>query len=88
MWSQEIREAYAQCMAFFESKLIELFEIVAEFISEYHVYILIGVIILVILALLDRWFKWRDKKEKKMINDQIEEQMKEKMTEDDLEKYK
>jgi Tfp pilus assembly protein PilO len=88
MWSQEIREAYAQRMAFFESKLIELFNIVAEFISTYRLYILIGVIILVFLALLDWWFKWQDRKEKIKINDQIEEQMKEKMTDEDLDRYK
>jgi hypothetical protein len=83
MWAQEARDAYRLIMAFAESKLTELFEIVEEFISEYRFYILVGVIILVILVILDLLMKRQDKKDKKKINDQIEQQMKEEMRVDD-----
>jgi hypothetical protein len=78
MWSQEVREAYALFMALFESKLIKVLEVVEEFISEYHSYILIGSIILIIVVILDLLWKWQEKRRKKQIDDQIAEQMKEK----------
>lgn len=83
MWSQEGREAFALFMAFAESKLGEALEVVGAFISAYRSYILIGFIILVISVILDLWMKWRGKQEKKKIDDQIEEQMKQKMIDDD-----
>jgi hypothetical protein len=79
MWSQESREAFALFMAFAESKVIELFDVVAEFISEYRSYILVGLLILIILVSLDLLMKWQDKREKKKIDSEIEEQMKEKL---------
>jgi hypothetical protein len=82
MWSQEIREAFALFVALAESKVIELFDGVAEFISEYQVYILVGSLILIILVSLDLLMKWREKREKKRIEDELENQMKEKMIDD------
>jgi hypothetical protein len=82
MWTQEARDAYRLFMAFAESKLVELLEVVEEFIAEYRFYILIGLIILVILVILDLLMKWQEKREKKKIDEQIEEQMKEKMIDD------
>ncbi len=83
MWSQEGREAFALFMAFAESKLGEALEVVGEFISEYRSYILTGCIILVILVILDLWMKWQEKEEKKKIDAEIEEEMKQKMIDDD-----
>ena len=82
MWSQEVREAFALFVALAESKAIELFDVVAEFISEYQVYILVGSLILIILVILDLLMKWQEKREKKRIEDEIEKQMKEKMIDD------
>jgi hypothetical protein len=82
MWSQEVREAFALFMAFAESKLIEIYDVVADFIYEYRSYILVGLLILIILVIMDLVMKWQDKKEKKKINAQIEQQMKEKMIDD------
>jgi hypothetical protein len=78
MWSHEVREAFALYMALVESKLIKVLEVVEEFISEYRSYILIGLSILGILVILDLLMKWQEKREKKQINDEIEEQMKKK----------
>ena len=76
MWSQEVREAFALFVALAESKVIELFDVVAEFISEYRSYILVGLLILIILVILDLLMKWQEKKEKKRIEDELENQMK------------
>ena len=73
MWSQEVREAFALFVALAESKVIELFDVVAEFISEYRSYILVGSLILIILVILDLLMKWQEKREKKRIEDEIEE---------------
>ena len=73
MWSQKVREAIALCMAFAESKLIKVLEVVEEFISEYRSYILIGLIILVILVIADLLMKWQEKREKKKIEDQMKD---------------
>jgi len=74
MWSPEIREAFGLYMAFAESKLRELFELVEEFIAEYQPYILIGSIILIILVIGDLLMKWQENREKKHIEDQIKEE--------------
>jgi hypothetical protein len=76
MWILEFREALALFVALAESKLIEIFEAVGEFIPAYHSYILIGLIILGMLLILDLGMKWQEKKEKKKIDAQIKEQMK------------
>jgi hypothetical protein len=76
MWSQEVREAFALFVALAESKLIELFDVVAEFISAYRSYILVASLILIILVSLDLLMKWQDKKEKKQIEDELKNQMK------------
>jgi hypothetical protein len=73
MWSQEVREAFALFIASVESKFVALFDIVAEFISAYSSYILIGVIILVILFILDVMMKRQEKREKKKIDDDSDE---------------
>jgi hypothetical protein len=78
MWSQEVREAFAQYTALLASKLINVREMVEEFISAYRSYIFVGLIILGILVGLDFLMKWQEKREKKRIEDEIEEQMKEK----------
>jgi hypothetical protein len=83
MWSQEVREAFTLFMALVESNLLKVFEYVAEFITAYQSFILIGFIILVILFTLDLLWKWREKREKEQINDQIEEQMKVRMKENE-----
>jgi hypothetical protein len=82
MWSQKVRDAVSLFMALAESKLAEVCELVAEFLSEYRYYILIGLIILGILVSLNLRMKWQDKREKKRIDAEIEKQMKEKMTHD------
>ena len=78
MWSQELREAFSRFIALLESKSIEIIEVVGEFLSEYRFYILIGLILLGILVILDLGMKWQGKREKKRIDAEIEEQMKEK----------
>jgi hypothetical protein len=78
MWSQELREACARFIALLESKSIEIIEVVEGFLSEYRFYILIGLIFLGILVILDLVVKWQAKREKKRIDAEIEEQMKEK----------
>jgi high-affinity nickel permease len=78
MWSQEIREAFSRCIALLESMFIEIIEVVEGFISAYRFYILIGLILLAIWVILDLVMKWREKREKKRIDAEIEEQMKEK----------
>jgi hypothetical protein len=74
MWNQELREAFALFMAFAESKLIELYDVVGEFISAYSSFILVGLLILIILVIADLGMKWQEKREKK----RIEEKMKDK----------
>ena len=78
MWSQELREAFARFIALLESKSIEIIEVLEGFLSEYRFYILIGLILLSIWVILDVVMKWQGKREKKKIDAQIEEQMKEK----------
>ena len=78
MWSQGVREAIELCLAFAESKFIELREVVEEFISAYRFYILVGLLILIILVILDLVMKRQEKREKKRIEDELEEQMKKK----------
>ena len=83
MWSEEAREAYAQFTALLESKLTQVLEVVKEYISEYHFYILIGSIILIIVVILKPCDgNGRKRREKKRIDKQIEEQMKEKVMKD------
>jgi hypothetical protein len=79
MWSQEAREAYRLFMAILESKLIQLHDVVEEYIAEYYSFILIGSIILVVVVILRLVRKWQDKREKHRIDQQIAEQMKEKV---------
>jgi large-conductance mechanosensitive channel len=76
MSSLELREALALFVALVESKLIAIFEAAGEFISAYHYFIIIGLIILVSLVILDLGMKRQEKKEKKKIDAQIKEQMK------------
>ena len=78
MWSQEAREAYAQFMALLESKLITVHDVVKEYISEYYPYILIGSFILIFAGILHLVGKRQEKRKKKLIDKEIEEQMKEK----------
>jgi hypothetical protein len=78
MWSEEAREAYAQFTALLESKLTQVLEVVKEYISEYHFYILIGATILAIGVILDLVWKRLERKKKNRIDQRIEEQMKEK----------
>jgi hypothetical protein len=83
MWSQEGREAFALFMAFAESKLIEVREVVEEFISAYRPYIIVGLLILISLVILDLVAKRQERREKKQIEAEIEKQMQEKMIHDD-----
>ena len=75
MWSQKVKDAIDLWMALVESALITVIEVVGDFISEYRLYILVGFIILIILVILDLGMKWQDKREKKRIDAEIEEQM-------------
>jgi hypothetical protein len=79
MWSQEAREAYRLFMAILESKLIQLHDVVEEYIAEYYSFILIGSAILIVVVILRLVRKWQDKREKQRIDKRIEEQMKEKV---------
>jgi hypothetical protein len=81
MWSQEAREAFALFMAMLEANFLKVIDHVEEFIAAYYAYILIGLIILVILITLDQVWKRQDKRRKKKIDDQIAEQMKVRMKE-------
>jgi hypothetical protein len=83
MWSQEGREAFALFMAFVEAKVTELFEVIAEFISTYRSYILIGLIILIGLVILRLVRNRQEKQAKQKINARIDVQMKQKMIDDD-----
>jgi hypothetical protein len=78
MWSQEFNEAFVRFIALLESKAILIIEVVGGFLSEYRFYILIGLILLGTLVILDLVVKWQAKREKKRIEAEIEEQMKEK----------
>jgi hypothetical protein len=78
MWSEAAREASRLFLALVESKLAQVLEVVKEYISECHFSILIGAIILIIAAILDLLWKWQGNKEKKLIDQQITEQMKKK----------
>ncbi len=78
MWSQEAREAYAQFMALLESKLIKFHDVIEEYISDYYFYILIGSFILIFAGILHLVGKRQKKRKKKLIDKEIEEQVKEK----------
>jgi hypothetical protein len=79
MWSEEIREAYRLFVALVESNLTKLLEAVEEYIAEYYAYILIGSTILIIGVILDLLWKRQENKKKNRIDQEIAEQMKEKV---------